>query len=56
MKEKDPEPQIDESLLTPEQYEEMHRKRNYKPWIVFFASLAALMIVCVVVIAICKNL
>ncbi len=56
MKKKDPEPQIDESLLTPEQYEEIHRKRNYKPWIIFFSVLAGLIITCIVVIVVCRNL
>ena len=55
MKDKSPEPEIDESLLTPEQYEELHRKRNYKPWIIFFAILFALMAICLTVILICKN-
>lgn len=56
MKEKEKEPEIDESLLTPEQYAELHKKRNYKPWIIFFSVLALLIIICIVVIAVCKNL
>ena len=55
MKKKEDEPQIDESLLTKEQYEELHRKRNYKPWIIFFVTLFALMAICVIVIVICRN-
>ncbi len=52
----DKEPKIDESLLTKEQYEEIHRKRNYKPWVIFFSVLFGLMAVCVAVILICRNL
>lgn len=53
MKEKEPE--IDESLLTKEQYEELHRKRNYKPWIIFFSVLFGLMAICLVVILVCRS-
>lgn len=56
MKKKEDEPQIDESLLTKEQYEEFHRKRNYKPWIIFFSVLFGLMAVCLTVILICRNI
>jgi hypothetical protein len=55
MKKKEDEPRIDESLLTKEQYDELHRKRNYKPWIIFSATLFVLMAICVIVIVICRN-
>lgn len=50
MKEKHDSPEIDESLLTAEQKEEMSRKGNWLPWVIFFGIIAALMIVCLVVL------
>ena len=55
MKNKTSEPEIDESLLTKEQYEELHRRRNLKPWIIFASVLLGLMAVCIAVILICQN-
>lgn len=51
-KDKTPEPEVDVSLLTEEQKEEYLRKPNWRPWAIFFGVTIALMIVCVVVIAV----
>ncbi len=50
MKDKHDSPEIDESLLTAEQKEEMNRKGNWLPWVIFFLIIAALMIACLVVL------
>ena len=44
------EPEIDESLLTPEQKRLMHEKTFNWKWGVFWIVVVALMIVCLVVI------
>lgn len=48
-KEKTPEPQIDESLLTPEQKEALKPQKK-TGWIVFFSVIFGLMLICLIVI------
>lgn len=43
-------PEIDESLLTPEQKEELSRKKRVWPWLLFFFIIFALMAGCMIVI------
>ena len=52
MKKKDQEliPEIDESLLTPEQKEELHRKPKIAGYVIFFSVMAALIIASIIVI------
>lgn len=50
MKKETDEPQIDESLLTPAQKEEMHRSGVNIPSLIFFGVLLLLILVCVLVI------
>ncbi len=49
-KEKEPMPEIDESLLTPEQYEEEHRSHWSWPWFWFFVVMGLVIIGLVVTI------
>lgn len=44
------EPEIDESLLTPEQKRLLHQKTFNWKWGVFWLTIIALMVVCLVVI------
>ncbi len=49
-KDEEPIPEIDESQLTEEQKEELHRKPNYRPFIIFAIVIGVLMIACMIVI------
>ena len=48
MKEQDP--KIDESLLTPAQLEELHRKKPLLPWIIVFSAFLVIIVILVIVI------
>ncbi|MGN1261620.1 MAG: hypothetical protein ACI4UT_00955 [Candidatus Enteromonas sp.] len=50
MKNKEKEPEIDESLLTPAQKEEMNRPTVNVPSLIFFGVLLLLILVCVLVV------
>lgn len=50
MKEKTPEPEVDESLLTPEQKAELAKPKVSKNWWILWGVLAALIIACVLVV------
>lgn len=52
MKKKDQDPisEIDESLLTPEQKEELHRKPKIAGYMIFFSVMAVLIAACIIVI------
>ena len=43
-------PEIDESLLTPEQKRLMHEKTFNKKWAIFWGVILTLMLICVIVI------
>ena len=49
-KEKKDEPQIDESLLTPEQLEEYHKKPKFWIWGVIFLGFLVVIVALVIVI------
>ena len=44
--------EIDESLLTPEQLEEIHRKHFPLGWFIFVGVLLILLIVCIILIVV----
>lgn len=52
MKKKDQDPisEIDESLLTPEQKEELYRKPKIAGYVIFFSVMAVLIAACIIVI------
>ena len=50
MKNKEPEPEIDESLLTPAQKRLMHQKQFNWKWGVFWGVVLLLMLICLIVI------
>lgn len=47
--------EIDESLLTPEQLEEIHRKHFPLGWFIFVGVLLILLIVCIILIVVLWN-
>ncbi len=49
-KEKEDIPEIDETLLTPEQKAEMDTKHLTRGWIIFFGVMFALILACIIVI------
>ena len=49
-KDQDPIPEIDESLLTPEQKEELHHKPKIAGYVIFFSVMAVLIAACIIVI------
>ena len=49
-KDQDPIPEIDESLLTPEQKEELHSKPKIAGYVIFFSVMAVLIAACIIVI------
>ena len=49
-KDQDPIPEIDESLLTPEHKEELHRKPKIAGYVIFFSVMAVLIAACIIVI------
>lgn len=49
-KDQDPIPEIDESLLTPEQKEELYRKPKIAGYVIFFSVMAVLIAACIIVI------
>ncbi len=54
MSEEEKEPQIDESLLTPKQKEEMEKPLFPKKAAIFMAVILALMVVCLIVLAVVR--
>ena len=53
MKKEDDIPEIDESLLTPEQKAEMEKERAFPwKWAIFTGVILLLMIVCIIVISV----
>ena len=55
MKKEENEPQIDESLLTPAQKEEMKHSGVNVPSLIFFGVLLLLIMACLIVIAVLPN-
>ena len=49
-KDQEPIPEIDESLLTPEQKEGLHRKPKIAGYVIFFSVMAVLIAACIIVI------
>ena len=49
-KDQDPIPEIDESLWTPGQKEELHRKPKIAGYVIFFSVMAVLIAACIIVI------
>ncbi len=49
-KDQDPIPEIDESLLTPEQKEELHCKPKIAGYVIFFSVMAVFIAACIIVI------
>ena len=56
MKKEENEPQIDESLLTPAQKEEMKHSGVNVPSLIFFGVLLLLIVACLIVIAVLPKL
>lgn len=53
-KNKKEEPKIDESLLTPEDRQELHPKFPLG-WVIFFSIIVLLMVACIIVIVCLKK-
>lgn len=54
-KEREPEPEIDESLLTPGQKAEMQKHLFTWKWALWWGILIALIVVCIIVIAVLNH-
>lgn len=54
MKDKTPEPEIDESLLTPAQKREMEKPLFNVKWAVFWGVVLLLMLTCLIVILVLR--